>query len=44
MEPYKKNFRMYSYITSELVEVVNANFPGNLFIFSLLNKSKPNSF
>lgn len=28
-EAYKKNFRMFSYITSELIEVVNANFPGS---------------
>lgn len=27
MDIYKKNFRMYSYITSELIEVVNDNFP-----------------
>jgi S-formylglutathione hydrolase len=27
-DAYKKNFRMYSYITSELIEVINANFPG----------------
>jgi len=26
-DAYKKNFRMYSYVTSELIEVVNANFP-----------------
>lgn len=26
-DAYKKNFRMYSYITSELIEVVNSNFP-----------------
>lgn len=25
-----KNFRMYSYITSELIEVISENFPGNL--------------
>lgn len=27
-EQYKKNFRMFSYVTSELIDVVNANFPG----------------
>lgn len=27
---YKKNFRMYSYITSELIEIINNNFPGKL--------------
>lgn len=27
-EPYKKNFRMYSYVTSELIDVVRANFNG----------------
>ena len=27
-EPYKKNFRMYSYVTSELIDVVNDNFNG----------------
>jgi len=26
-DAYKKNFRMYSYVTSELIEVVKANFP-----------------
>lgn len=26
-EKYKKNFRMFSYITSELIDVINANFP-----------------
>lgn len=26
-ENYKKNFRMYSYVTSELVDVINSNFP-----------------
>lgn len=29
-ERYKKNFRMYSYITSELIEVINSNFAGEL--------------
>ena len=29
-EKYSKNFRMYSYITSELIEVINATFPGGL--------------
>lgn len=27
-EPFKKNFRMYSYVTSELIDIVNENFPG----------------
>lgn len=26
-EAWKKNYRMYSYVTSELMNVVNANFP-----------------
>lgn len=26
-EPWKKHYRMFSYITKELVNVVNANFP-----------------
>ncbi|XP_034934655.1 S-formylglutathione hydrolase isoform X2 [Chelonus insularis] len=26
-EPWKKNFRMYSYITKELPEIINKNFP-----------------
>ena len=25
-EPWKKNYRMYEYITSELMDAVNANF------------------
>ncbi|KAB0797983.1 hypothetical protein PPYR_08976 [Photinus pyralis] len=25
--PWNKNYRMYSYVTSELIDVVNANFP-----------------
>lgn len=29
-EPYKGNFRMFSYVTSELIDIVNANFPGKL--------------
>lgn len=29
-EQYKKNFRMYSYITSELIDVINSNFAGEL--------------
>jgi S-formylglutathione hydrolase len=28
-EKFKKNFRMYSYITSELISVINENFPVN---------------
>lgn len=28
--PYKANFRMFSYVTSELIDVVNANFNGKL--------------
>jgi len=28
-ELYKKNFRMYSYVTSELIEVVEGNFPAS---------------
>lgn len=28
-DKYKKNFRMYTYITSELVDVISGNFPGN---------------
>lgn len=27
-EPFAKNFRMYSYVTSELIDVINTNFPG----------------
>lgn len=27
-EPYKTNFRMFSYVTSELIDVISANFPG----------------
>ena len=27
-EPYSKNFRMYSYVTKELIDVVNDNFNG----------------
>lgn len=26
-EPYKTNFRMYSYVTSELIDLINENFP-----------------
>lgn len=26
-ERYKKNFKMFSYVTSELVNLVNLNFP-----------------
>ena len=26
-EPWKENYRMYSYVTKELLEVVNENFP-----------------
>lgn len=26
-EPWKKNYRMFSYVTSELVDIVNENFP-----------------
>lgn len=32
-EPYKNGFRMYSYVTSELIDVVGANFNGNLYKF-----------
>lgn len=28
---YKGHFRMFSYITSELIEIINANFPGKVF-------------
>lgn len=31
-DAYKKNFRMYSYVTSELIEVVKANFPGKIYL------------
>lgn len=30
-DAYKQNFRMYSYVTSELIEVVNSNFQGKVF-------------
>lgn len=33
-DPYKKNFRMYSYVTSELIEIINSNFPGKYQIIS----------
>lgn len=26
-DPYKKNYRMYSYVTSELPSIIQANFP-----------------
>lgn len=26
-EPYSKNFKMFSYVTEELIEVIEANFP-----------------
>lgn len=44
MEPYEKNFRMYSYITSELVEVVNANFPGKSVLVLVFNNLEYNNF
>lgn len=28
-EPYAKNYRMYSYVTKELIEAINTNFPAN---------------
>lgn len=26
-DSYKKHFRMYSYVTSELIDIINSNFP-----------------
>lgn len=26
-DPWRKHYRMYSYITSELINVINSNFP-----------------
>lgn len=39
-DAYKNNFRMFSYVTSELIEVINSNFAGEFF--SLFSKVKIN--